>query len=56
MGGAFTKEYVTVKEDGSDRYDCDCLQHKYRKRPAWMFHGTIVFGGKQSTGGHRLLY
>jgi hypothetical protein len=56
MGGAFTQEYVIVKEDGSDRYDCDCLQHKYRKRPAWMFYGIIVFGGKQRTGRHQLLY
>jgi hypothetical protein len=46
MRGANTQEFVIVKEDVSDRYDCDCLQHKYRKRPAWMFHGTIVVGGK----------
>ena len=45
-GGAHTQSYVTVKEDGSDRYSPDCLQHKYSKQPAWMFHGTIVFGGK----------
>jgi len=55
MGGAHTEEYVTVKEDGSDRYDYDCLQHKYRKRPAWMFHSTIVFGGKQRTSKNRLI-
>ena len=24
-GGAHTQEYVTVKEDGSDRYSTDCL-------------------------------
>ena len=35
-----------MKEDGSDRYDPGCVQHKYSKAPAWMFHGTIVFGGK----------
>jgi hypothetical protein len=46
MGGAHTQEYVTLKTDGSDKYDCDCLQHKYSKRPAWMFYGMIVFGGK----------
>jgi len=45
-GGAHTQSYVTVKLDGSDRYNADCLQHKYRKMPAWMFHGTIVIGGK----------
>jgi hypothetical protein len=49
MGGAHTQKYVTLKMDGSDKYDCDCLQHKYSRRPAWMFHGTIVFGGKQTT-------
>jgi hypothetical protein len=46
MGGAHTQSYVTVKEDGSDRFDSACLQHKYSKLPAWMFHGTIVMGGK----------
>ena len=45
-GGAYTQEYVTVKEDGSDQYSPDCLQHKYSKLPAWMFHGTIVGGRK----------
>lgn len=45
-GGAYTQSYVTVKEDGSDRYAPENLQHKYSKQPAWMFHGTIVFGGK----------
>jgi len=37
---------VTVKEDGSNRLNPDCVQHKYSKLPAWMFHGTIVMGGK----------
>ncbi len=46
MGGAHTQSYVTVKEDGSDRLNPECVQHKYRKLPAWMFHGTIVMGGK----------
>jgi hypothetical protein len=45
-GGARTQEYVTVKEDGSDQYSPDSLQHKYSKLPAWMFHGTIVAGKK----------
>lgn len=49
MGGAYTQSYVTVKEDGSDRLDPACLQHKYRKLPAQMFHGTIVMGGKGPT-------
>lgn len=35
-----------MKEDGSDRYNPECVQHKYSKQPAWMFHGTIVMGGK----------
>ena len=30
-GGAHTTSYVTVNEDGSDRYLPECLQHKYRK-------------------------
>jgi hypothetical protein len=46
MGGAHTRSYVIVKEDGSDRFNPDCVQHKYRKVPAWMFHGIIVMGGK----------
>jgi hypothetical protein len=46
MGGAHTRSYVTVKEDSSDRFDLECLQHKYYKLPAWMFHGVIVMGGK----------
>ena len=46
MGGAYTQSYVTVKEDGSDRLDPACLQHKYRKLLAWMFHSTIVMGEK----------
>ena len=45
-GGAHTVSYVTVKEDGSDRYHIDNLTHKYSKKPAWMFHGTIVNGKK----------
>jgi hypothetical protein len=46
MGGAHTQSHVTVKEGGSDRFDSACLQHKYSKLPAWMFHGIIVIGGK----------
>src|SRR4051812_26719082 len=45
-GGAHTTSYVTVNEDGSDRYLPECLQHKYSRAPAWMFHGTIVNGRK----------
>ena len=45
-GVAHTTSYVTVNEDGSDRYLPECLQHKYRKAPAWMLHGTIVNGRK----------
>jgi len=46
MGGAHTLSFVTVKEDYSDRYQPDNLQHKYSKLPAWMFWGTIVQGTK----------
>ena len=46
MGGAHTSSYVTVLEDGSDRYNPKCLRHKYSKVPAWMFHGAIVDGRK----------
>ncbi len=44
--GAHTTSYVTVKEDGSDRYIESNVQHKYSKCPAWMFHGTIYQGLK----------
>jgi len=46
MGGVHTVSYVTVKEDGSDRYLTETVRHKYSKAPAWMFHGTIVDGHK----------
>jgi hypothetical protein len=49
MGGAHTTSYVTVKEDGFDRYWPQNVQHKYSKKPAWMFHGTIV-GGRKGPG------
>ena len=42
MGEAYTTSFVTVLEDGSDRYLSKNLQHKYFKAPAWMFHGSIV--------------
>lgn len=45
-GGAHTQSYISCKLDGSDRYQADCLQHKYSKRPSWMFHGTIAMGKK----------
>lgn len=41
-GGAHTTSYVTVKLDGTDRFDPDNLQHKYSKLQAWMFHGVIM--------------
>jgi hypothetical protein len=34
MGGAHTVLYITVKEDGSGRYDPENVQHKYSKVPA----------------------
>ena len=46
MGGAHTTSFVTVLADGSERYLPECLQHKYSKQPAWMFHGSIVNGRK----------
>jgi hypothetical protein len=54
-GGAFTQSYVTVLVEGepediqADRYRPECLQHKYGKQPAWMFHGTI-YKGKRGPG------
>ena len=45
-GGAHTVEWMTMKEDGSDRYNPTCLQHKYSKQKAWMFWGSIK-GGKK---------
>jgi hypothetical protein len=50
--GAFTQSYITVLIDGDreairkDRYLPECLQHKYSKQLAWMFHGVIC-GGKK---------
>ena len=29
--GAYTQSYVTVNEDRSDRYNPECVQHKYFK-------------------------
>ena len=46
MGGAHTTSYVTVKKDGSDRYNAENVTHKYSKCPAWMFWGSIVNGRK----------
>ena len=46
MGGLHTVLYVTVKEDGSDRYNLQNVAHKHSKAPAWMFHGSIVNGRK----------
>ena len=46
MGGAHTRSFVTIKEDNSDRFQPENLQHKYSKLPAWMFWGTIVRGTK----------
>ena len=45
-GGAHTVEWITMKEDGSDRYTPACVQHKYSKQKAWMFWGSIK-GGKK---------
>lgn len=42
-GGGHTISYVTVRQDGSDRYAADNTQHKYRKAPAWMFHDQYNF-------------
>jgi hypothetical protein len=46
MGGQYTRSYVTAKLDGSERFHAPCVDHKYSKQPAWMFHGTIVDGKK----------
>jgi hypothetical protein len=46
MGGTHTRSFVTIKEDNSDRYRPENLQHKYSKLPAWMFWGTIAKGTK----------
>ena len=44
--GAYTQSYVTVNEDRSDRYNPECVQHKYFKLSSQMFHGIIVRGSK----------
>ena len=41
-GGAHTVSFVTVKEDNSDRFWPENLQHKYSKLPAQMFWGTLI--------------
>jgi hypothetical protein len=46
MGGAYTVQYITVKEDGTETFLPETVIHKYSKAPAWMFHGTIVDGRK----------
>jgi transposase len=46
MGGGHTTSYVTILEDGSDRFLTENLHHKYSKAPAWMFWGSIVDGRK----------
>ena len=46
MGGAHTMEYITVKENGSEKLDSKIVTHKYSKLPAWMFFGTITIRGK----------
>jgi len=43
MGGAHTVSYITVKEDGSDRYDPENVQHKYSKVPALLGKGYLLF-------------
>ena len=48
MEDAHTISYVTVKEDDSDQYLPENLQHKYSKESAWMFHETITRDKKDS--------
>ena len=47
MEEAHTKFYITVKENDSDQYLSENLQHKYSKRPGWMFFECIVEGKKE---------
>jgi hypothetical protein len=42
MGGAHTDSWVTVLDNGSEKYLPACVKHKYSKLPAWLFHGSIV--------------
>jgi hypothetical protein len=46
MGGAHTTSFVIVLANGSENYLPECLQYKYSKALAWMFHGSIVNGTK----------
>jgi hypothetical protein len=46
MGRVHTTSFVTVKSNGSDRYDPENLQYKYNKLLGWMFHGVIFQGWK----------
>lgn len=41
-GGAHTVEWVTEKDDGSERHHLDCVEHKYSKQKAWMFWETLI--------------
>jgi hypothetical protein len=45
-GGAHTIKWITMREDGSNRYNPAYVQHKYLKQKAWMFWGSII-GGKK---------
>ena len=47
IGGAHTTSFVTVKSDGSNRYNPENLQHKYNKLLGWMFHSVIFQGRKE---------
>jgi hypothetical protein len=44
-GGAHTVGWVTMKEDGSEKYAPDASL-KYSKQKAWMFWGSIIGGQK----------
>jgi hypothetical protein len=44
--GEHTASYVTIKQDGTAKYDPYSLRHKHSNAPAWIFHGTAVKGIK----------
>ena len=43
---AYTMEYMTVKENRTEKLNLKTVVHKYSKLSAWMFFGTITIRGK----------
>ena len=44
FGGAHTQGYITVKEDGDNPYNKECVANMESKLPAWMFQRVSARG------------